>query len=1694
MTDLLSPGGLVSDAVATIVERVNSALKETVLSYSGTDGISLTVEATDQPKVAVENLKTGTEGLSGRLYIEIPEGKPLSAELFGGFTVALSAFDLTLAKGAFVSTNIAGELTIPFFTDEDGNAETVDFEVAIRADGSLAVTLAAEQSDQSKMTPDGLVALHYKISVGTSIDLSIATLELEESNDVWQVTLTGSLALETAGIDWPEMELRGLSIDSHGNVTLQGGWLELPSHTAIDFFGFHVALQRLGFGSEGEQGAKQQRWIGFDGEVNLVEGVPLGGSVRGLKVSLETGEVSFSGVSVAFEIPEVLSLSGEIDHAHLNEGEDPTALGLPSNFPTPGDVFAGGVDVDIEAAGGLEVDAQFIVANVLMNGVKQSCFFLALDAELPAGIPLFADVALYGLSGMFASNLHPELGSAGATWWDWYKYQSQNGTPELGGVTDYTATEVDKWLHPDPGAFALGAGAVIGTQDDGFTASASIAFIVILPGPVVMFIGKANILSKRIGGPSDEASFEALATYDGNVGTFEMVIEAQYSIPVVLDVQATAELFVNPNAGVWFLAIGKPPHQQRVQARVLDLFEADLYFVVSDTGLVTGVWVGYSNSWSFGPLSASIEAYLAAMAAIQWSPLQLGAGVELHGEVLLEAFGIKLGITADALLEATAPDPWWVHGELSVELDLPWPLPNVGGTVSLSWGGSGPPPLAPLALNTVSATLIDHGASDRYELLAHRAGAEVNQLEEGDTVVYDSATPGILAPKPTGYWTGKGYPHVGQEAAQVVPDLDPSTLKWAPLVPQDSHFALNFAHPVADKTGCFAEAEPPPAEVLAPTLPPGLGADDMSKINLQPPAVQWAIDHFLVEVALYFYEETEDEQNGAWKLLATSQPPAGKQTSAPGLTGAWLAPDPAKHVPLLGTVLKVAPYTVLSGESAFVSWGGPSATLGTSFTEQELRFDLGPGVQAATIASPGAGLPSGLCFKAAGAAPATVTIGFPWKAVLGVLTGTALAEDGSSPSPPQLRSGGEALTPASVSEEDATSIYTLVFDPSAPPVSEIELTVGEAPLYLMSLGYTPADIELPILPQAPGLYALKTVTRIEAGQVDASGAVNSYQPVDEGEAVVEFAYLQCASGPGTVPAGNSDPLPARQPPYPKLVEAANSPANVFPGGGRLEDLATYTKWSWPGNGDAAAYYGYDLNVEFNETYVNALYATFLDSAAVYELTSPPTRPALHMRCVDRNRRHTLLDPIATHVPSAYPQSALVSVPVDLPMPESIAAAAAGEHAAPVAGADRSVSAASLQAAQAMIAGGPGTRPASRVDARALPALTAAIAGARLDVWPPALGVALAASAELRAAITHQLEEQAAAAQAGALWFVPLAPQTRYTLDVVAGPLRVGEEREETGATVIAQRSPGGSEGAGGATIDQVLHARDAIAALQGLEAYFAAEDALSVLQRVQFTTSRYKTFSDQVANVVAQTKGAGTTPIRRYAVPAGTDVPAWLSGSAAETSRSERRETYLAARSALFDVIARFEPLFDVRQAAPAANPATGNGEQALNAQRDLAGTAWEAFATATAATFDDLIVALGQPGLVSSEHVPPPPDTELSVLTADGDTQVVALLLCSPEPLPWRRMWQWTTLAHPGPGSEPVEIAILWSTDQTRALIAPLGSPRGSYALTLGFQGNIGAEVACITSNGASVSEALTSTAIAIAPTRPRRRPVLTN
>jgi hypothetical protein len=1676
-TSSLLPSSLLGSIVLPILQDALDAAfgpgKFTINADSS--GVSAGLTLSSGQTINVENLIVNAQGLSGRLYIDGLDSTPLTATLFSDFTVSLTAFDITLAQSGLAASHIAGSLTIPPFlnsdgTDSNGNPATIDIEISTDSKGNLTISLAAVESTQST-TPDGLIQLKYDLAGVGSIELDVASVEITETNGVWTIIFSGNLIIETEGLSWPSIELKGLGIDSKGHISLEGGWIDLPNQMALDFYGFHVGLQKLGFGTD----ASGDKWVGFNGDINLVEGLTLGGSVRGLQINLTHPGVTLDGVSISFEIPDVLTIDGEIDHFQVNNamsGLDLTNAGLPgyifdfiapagSTGPKSVNVFAGAVKLVISAAGDLEVDANFIVGT--FGG--QSVFFLDVDAELPVGIPIFLDVALYGLQGLVATGLQPAPEPT-YTWWQWFKYQAAGesggsgtttGAVDLSSKPNYSATDFYKWLVPSPGAFAIGAGATIGTEaDDGYTASAAIMFVLMLPGPVISLIGKANILSPRIGAASGDANFDAMATYDGNSQTFDLTIDAQYSIPVVLDIQATAELFVGD--GQWYFALGKPPHEKRVSARIFDLFESDAYFVVSDTGLVTGTWTGYKNSWTFGPLKASLDAYLAALAAIQWAPLQIGGGIELYGNIQLSAFGIGVGITADALLEGCAPNPFWIHGELSVELDLPWPLPNVGATISLTWGGDdGSVPPAPLALGHLDATLIDHcdsagkQASDHYLLLAHGKQAVSPDL----SVDYDPVTPGIL-----------GLSAPSGRTATTPPDLIPnntSSAQFAPVLPQDAHFTLNFSQGTCDGTGALDGALPWgsfPTLPALPALPSAtlIGADDMSNININPnqQPVQFVIRHTLVEVALYQF----DNGTSSWSLICSTATPTvpDPPIGVTQLSLVWLSAQTTNSNPRQAmTQLKVVPWSLLPGTDWTVQWSGSSQiqASGTTFTDQGLTFTLGAGIKTPTIGSIGfGGVASGLQFVIDGSqANPVVTIKFTQPSVLTSITALVYVADGEFEffNAPQCSGDGSALTPQSSWQDPTSQAWTLSFSDTGTAIQELTIPITGSALLLYSIDYSTAPVKMAILPAPESFYALATVTKIEAERVGSS----SFQAVPNGNPIVEFAYFQTASGPGTVQGtATTVPVPVAAAPYPQLQEncsAAGQRASASPLAGALTDLKTYTQWSWPLDGATTAYYGYDVNVEFVESYVNALYTTF--SNGNVDLS-------LHFRCVDRNNNHTLLVPNAIHVPSIPQQSALAADAVAVPLPSYITQ---NPRLTNVFGTAQQASLVK-RAAQAVN---------TNVLAEAAPvfeqvSMSALIENVNLNTRTISLGIQQI-SPGLASEILHEIAENNAGQQAKNLWFKPFLPSTRYTLDVVAGPLERGRDRD---AAFLS------ASGATQGSLSSVIAASDAIGLLAALQAYFAYEDSLTSLERVQFTTSRYENFIAHLANAASQLAGAaGATPIRNYV--AAADPLTWLGSQAALLNAYiTTGSKYVTDHANLATLVASFDPLAD--DLAPGGTTIT-NGASALVNQRQTTAKHWSAFSQATNAIYDGLIAALGHPEMVSNTVPIVVPDTEISLFTDSSGLWVEAILIQSPEPLPWQRIWRWIRLTNSANASDPP--LALWNADGTIGLLVPINQVRGVYNLSIAFQGNIGAEAPCITQNGYGVSETVPVGSIKMGP-----------
>jgi hypothetical protein len=726
-----------------VVNALKSKFAGLTFTHDG-DGIGLAVPVGGTAALRLTGLRLDAAGMSGRLHIDIDPAAPLAVEVFGGFKLGLTAFDLTVQDGCFSSTRIEGELELPFFTTRGNDGQQhpvrISVELGVRNDG-LTLAVAAVQRDPARRGPGGLIQLDLAI-LGGKLSLALDQLEISGSDGNFKLGLGGALTLTTAGFQWPKVNFKGLSVDTRGHVELAGGWIDLPSHTALDFYGARLALHKLGFGRDTEG----HRYIGFNGELQLIEGLPLGGSVRGMRIDLDSGDVEFAGVDLAFAIPGVLAFSGSINHYTLRKEQDAVEQGLsPRMYPGGAsgktfDVFLGGVRVELPALAGMALDAKLIVGTYDGRRV----FFLAFDVGLPPpGIVLFPGVSLFGIGGLFATNLRPDP-RPDHTFWDWYERRSI-GTPN---DNDYSLTNPNKWLpYYQDGALAIGAGVSLGTSD-GYTVTAQMALVLMFPGPVIMLVGKARLLSARSTDPTSYGpAFEAMAVYDGAADSFDMAVHASYEIPYLLDMGGTAAVHAGRDS--WYVALGQPPRALRMHARVFDIFETNAYLVINDTGLLFGTYYGYDKSFQFGPLGVGINVFMATIGAVQWDPLHFGGGIEVHGEAFLSAFGVHVSVLVDATLVASAPHPYWIRGTLDVALELPWPLPDLSASVVLEWGPIGDPPPLPAARARVDATLQDHGVSDRVALAA----------------------------------------------ASDLPAASPVT------IPQDAHFAVRFPRSMRDATG-----------------------------------------------------------------------------------------------------------------------------------------------------------------------------------------------------------------------------------------------------------------------------------------------------------------------------------------------------------------------------------------------------------------------------------------------------------------------------------------------------------------------------------------------------------------------------------------------------------------------------------------------------------------------------------------------------------------------------------------------------------------------------------------------------------------------------------------------------------------------------------------------------------------------------
>ncbi len=607
--------------------------------------------------LTVQGLVIGQGGVSGSFSAEWQTGWDgptpvgVGAGTLLGLPFALRSVGVTLTQNAVTSGVFAGEIGLPFFD------QVLAVEVALDSSGGLALNLGAAD-------PEGLISLEIP-NLGT---LRVSSLSLE-AGDLPAVVLNGSLQLTvlSPGLQWPAIDLQGLRITAAGDIELPGGWLDLQTPIALDLFGFLLEISRLGLGRLDDG----RRWIGFSGGVHLVDFLPTGASVEGLRVTwdpdgLSAPEVTLQGVGLELTLPGVLTLDGDV--AFINEATER--------------YFKGNVKLALLPLG-ITLDASLKVGRNLVEDYKFVYTFL--EVTLPVGLPLWATgAALYGLSGLYGMNVNPS-----ATNGDWYGWYAAQPAP-------LNVTHTDKWIGAADGK-ALGAGLTLGTLFDlGRVVSVKGLFVLVLPGPVIMLHGKANFLQLPPSNddPASEGVLDALAVLDGMAGTLQLNVDAGYSQGQVLDIAASAEAFFDfANPRNWHFYLGQDqPVDRRIRASLLGLLHGDAYLMIGPDGIATGAAISWGYDWTFGPVKVILRAWIGAEAEITWTPPQLEGSLTLGGEFEISIAGFGIGLSAEATLAGKAPTLYWVRGTLRLVVKLPTPIKDLDEDVVLEWRQDAIPP------------------------------------------------------------------------------------------------------------------------------------------------------------------------------------------------------------------------------------------------------------------------------------------------------------------------------------------------------------------------------------------------------------------------------------------------------------------------------------------------------------------------------------------------------------------------------------------------------------------------------------------------------------------------------------------------------------------------------------------------------------------------------------------------------------------------------------------------------------------------------------------------------------------------------------------------------------------------------------------------------------------------------------------
>ena len=364
----------------------------------------------------------------------------------------------------------------------------------------------------------------------------------------------------------------------------------------------------------------------------------------------------------------------------IDTAAPPTLTALGASLDIPGALsgrgylqitptgFAGSLDASLTALG------VRVAAGLAVEQLPDVTAILAtLGVELPVPIPLAnSGLGLFGFIGLFG--MHYKRIDA-KTALEWFT------GPADGDATRRTAWEaaVNHW--------ALGVGTVLGTLEGGFLIHAKGMIVIEAPGPSLLLVMNADLLSLR---PStlgkETGAFLAVIEISPNALTIGILLE--YGIQPLFELRVPVEAFYNPQTtDDWHLDVGGFPPRQFAAVRYLFSFNAEGYFMLHGNGIPSPGEVVDPAVFPIGPLSgfsvaAGVRAALtwglediglylrvAAQAdvGISFKPFLIIGKMKLSGELHLFIVGLEVSAAAEVII---TPETFFVSAEVCGKVEF----------------------------------------------------------------------------------------------------------------------------------------------------------------------------------------------------------------------------------------------------------------------------------------------------------------------------------------------------------------------------------------------------------------------------------------------------------------------------------------------------------------------------------------------------------------------------------------------------------------------------------------------------------------------------------------------------------------------------------------------------------------------------------------------------------------------------------------------------------------------------------------------------------------------------------------------------------------------------------------------------------------------------------------------------------------